>query len=610
MDSCTESMISHPTSSPSRFLPSSERTTNANGTFSPYYSSSLPTTPASSTSASPTSGPRMTIAIARLLPSPTRTVTTITRSPLDLVALSTSTARINQAFSYNRWASALNVEPHDPSVGTRLAVRPDSSHPPMTDAEKGTQRKFKAHSLKVGNRVTDAAQLTLRETLWPLFLVTILYFLWGFAYGLLDTLNKHFQNTLGITRTRSSGLQAAYFGAYPLASLGYGNWILRKYGYRAVFILGLVLYGIGALLMWPAGLKRSFGGFCGATFIIGSGLGCLETAANPYMAVTGPPRFAELRINTAQAVQAVGTVVGPVLGSYVFFKETGDSVAALKAVQWVYLAIAIFVFFLAVVFFFSVIPEVTDSDMAQQAELTQIAELSNVNKEPFRKQYKVFFAAFAQFCYVGAQVSIASYFINYATETRGQTDSATGAKLLAGGQGSFAVGRFIGSFIMIHIRPRKVFLAYILGVVVFTAASIGTKNNTGIAMLYIALFFESVCFPTIVALGIRGLGIHTKRGSGWIVAGVAGGAAITPLTGHVADMHNSTALAMVVPVMFHAVALVYAACCNFLPAFRDTMDLVENVDRDMNGGIGVGGEKDKVVEEEEKGSLEEKEKIQ
>uniref|UniRef100_A0A0W0F3I6 Major facilitator superfamily (MFS) profile domain-containing protein n=1 Tax=Moniliophthora roreri TaxID=221103 RepID=A0A0W0F3I6_MONRR len=175
----------------------------------------------------------------------------------------------------------------------------------------------------------------------------------GLAYGLLDTLNKQFQNTLGITRTRSSGLRAAYFGAYPLASLGYGNWVLRHYGYRAVFILGLVLYGIGAFCMWPAGLKASFGGFCGATFVIGSGLGCLETAANPYMAVTGPPRYAEMRINLAQAIQAVGTVVGPVLGSYVFFKKTDDSVDSLKSVQWVCLSIGIFVFSLAIVFYFS-----------------------------------------------------------------------------------------------------------------------------------------------------------------------------------------------------------------------------------------------------------------
>ncbi|KAJ7053505.1 l-fucose permease [Mycena amicta] len=463
---------------------------------------------------------------------------------------------------------------------------------------------FKPHSLKVGDRVTDAAQLTLRETLWPLFLVTILYFLWGFAYGLLDTLNKHFQITLDITRTRSSGLQAAYFGAYPIASLGYGNWVLRRYGYRAVFILGLILEGIGALLMWPAALKRSFGGFCGATFIIGSGLGCLETAANPYMAVTGPPKYAELRINLAQAVQAIGTVVGPVLGSYVFFKDTGDSVNSLKTVQWVYLAIAIFVFLLAIVFFFSVIPEVTDSDMAQQIELTHSDEITNVNTESFWRQNKVFAAAFAQFCYVGAQVAIASYFINYATETRGETSPATGAKLLAGAQGSFAMGRFTGSALMSYVRPRKVFLVYVALVVVFTAASITQRGNTGIAMLYVALFFESVCFPTIVALGIRGIGMHTKRGSGWIVGGVVGGACIPPLTAKVADMHNSTAFAMVVPTMFHTVAFVYAGCCNFVPRFRDVMDKVGDSDIGLAGTGVVEKTSGTPVDIEEKGSVE------
>ncbi|KAJ7088054.1 major facilitator superfamily domain-containing protein [Mycena belliarum] len=445
---------------------------------------------------------------------------------------------------------------------------------PVKGEKPATAKKgfFRPHSLRVGDRITNASQLTLRETIWPLFLVTILYFLWGFAYGLLDTLNKHFQLTLGITRTRSSGLQAAYFGAYPLASLGYGNWVLRNYGYRATFMLGLILYGIGALLMWPAALKRSFGGFCGATFIIGSGLGCLETAANPYMAVTGPPKHAELRINLAQAVQAIGTVVGPVLGSFIFFKDTGDSVDSLKTVQWVYLAIAVFVFLLSIVFFLSVIPEVTDTDMAEQADLTHVGE--GQSEKSFWKQYKVFYAAFAQFCYTGAQVAIASYFINYATETRPGTSAALGSKLLAGAQGSFALGRFSGSAIMSYIRPRKVFLVYLTLVVVFCSASITQRDNTGIAMLYATLFFESVCFPTIVALGIRGIGRHTKRGSGWIVGGVVGGAVVPPLTAKVADLHNSTALAMVVPVCFFIAAWSYALCCNFVPQFRDVMDRV------------------------------------
>jgi FHS family L-fucose permease-like MFS transporter len=151
--------------------------------------------------------------------------------------------------------------------------------------------------------------------------------------------------------------------------------------------------------MWPAGVYRSFGGFCAATFIIGSGLGSLETAANPFMAVVGPPRYSELRINLAQAVQAVGTVAGPVLGSYAFFKNTADDVASLRNVQWVYLAIAIFVFILAGVFFVARIPEVTDADMAFQAEETHTGS----SDKPFRKQYRLFHATIAQWCYTGAQ---------------------------------------------------------------------------------------------------------------------------------------------------------------------------------------------------------------
>ncbi|KAI5309942.1 hypothetical protein KEM55_002078, partial [Ascosphaera atra] len=415
----------------------------------------------------------------------------------------------------------------------------------------------------------------------------------GFAYGLLDTLNKHFQVTLHITRTRSSGLQAAYFGAYPLASLGYANWMLRKWGYKPVFIFGLCLYGIGALCMWPAGLKQSFGGFCGATFVIGSGLGSLETAANPYQAVCGPPQYSEVRINIAQGFNAIGTVIGPVLGSYVFFTDTGDSVAALKRVQWVYLAIGVFVFLLAIVFLFAHIPEVTDADMALQMQ--QIGADDDGDGEegqgqgqgqdrPFWKHYQLFHAALAQFLYTGGQVAIAGYFINYATEVRAGTSDALGAKLLAGAQGVFAGGRFIGAIVMKKVRPRWIFLLFITACIAFLGASSHERGDTGIAMLFMTLFFESVIFPTIIALGIRGLGKYYKRGSGFIVAGVSGGAAIPPLLGHVADMHNSTGFAMVVPTavsireacpMYYNVmagAWTYAFAVNFIPSYRDIAD--------------------------------------
>ncbi|PNP86579.1 hypothetical protein FNYG_00281 [Fusarium nygamai] len=434
----------------------------------------------------------------------------------------------------------------------------------------GVRAFFKKRSLKVSDdRVTKAADITLRESIWPIALVTVLFFLWGFSYGLLDTLNKHFQVTLHIDRARSAGLQAAYFGAYPLASLGHAAWILRHYSYKAVFIWGLSLYAIGALIAIPCIKAKSFGGFCAAIFIIGNGLGSLETAANPFITVCGPPKYAEMRINLSQAFNGIGSVVAPVLGSYVFFNF--DDQKALANVQWVYLSIAVFVLLLATLFLFSNIPEITDADMAQQAESSN----SDTHDKPLRKQYRLFHASFAQFCYCGAQVAIASMFINYATETRKNTSDSTGSKLFAGAQAAFAVGRFFGVFLMKYFKPRHIFLVFLSMCVIFICPSITERGNTGIAMLYVVLFFESICFPTIVALGMRGLGRHTKRGSGFIIGGVIGGACVPPLTGVAADRHG-TGMAMVVPLAFFVAAWTFPFCVNVLPGYKKGIDAFEN----------------------------------
>ncbi|KAL1605916.1 hypothetical protein SLS59_003037 [Nothophoma quercina] len=446
---------------------------------------------------------------------------------------------------------------------------------------------FKKPTLRTrDDQRTSAAELTLRASILPLCLVTILFFLWGFSYGLIDTLNKHFQVELNITRARSSGLQAAYFGAYPLASLGHANWLLRHWGYKTVFIWGLFLYGTGALLTWPCLVYRSFGGFCAATFVIGNGLGSLETAANPYLAVCGPPKYSELRINIAQAFNGIGTVVAPVLGSYVFFTDVGEGQEALRSVQWVYLAIACFVYILAVVFYFATIPEITDADMAFQADVAN----AGTDVKPFRKQYRLFHATFAQFCYTGAQVGIAGAFINYVVESRvgsyvngvpQATSSADAARFLAGAQGTFTLGRFIGSAIMKFVKPRWVFFVFMTACIIFLIPSITERGNTGMSMLFVVLFFESIIFPTIVALGMRGLGKYSKRGSGFIVAGVSGGAVVPPLLfvaadsrgqANVATGYSPTAFAMVVPLMFFVAAWTYPFAVNFIPAYRNVAD--------------------------------------
>ena len=251
----------------------------------------------------------------------------------------------------------------------------------------------------------------------------------------------------------------------------------------------------------------------------------------------------------------------------------------------------------------SPIPEITDADMEFQAEETH----ANTAVEPFYKQYRLFHATFAQFCYTGAQVAVAGYFINYVTETRPNTDSALGAKFLAGAQGAFATGRFAGVLLMKFVRPRWVFLVYMTCCIIFIAPSITQRDNTGMSMLYITLFFESIIFPTIVALGMRGLGKYSKRGSGFIVGGVAGGACVPPLLGAAADLNNSTAIAMSVPLAFFVAAWSYALAVNFVPAYRIPADKfstaaigVENVRKDEESGSGedhAPGEPEKAMME-------------
>jgi FHS family L-fucose permease-like MFS transporter len=224
--------------------------------------------------------------------------------------------------------------------------------------------------------------------------------------------------------------------------------------------------------------------------------------------------------------------------------------------------------------------------MAFQAEETH----AGTDVKPFRKQYRLFHATFAQFCYTGAQVAIAGSFINYVTETRvtskGKTTSSEAARFLAGAQGTFTAGRFIGSALMKFVKPRWVFLVFMTMCIIFIIPSIPLRGNAGMSMLYLVLFFESIIFPTIVALGMRGLGKYSKRGSGFIVAGVAGGAVVPPILFAASDAqgqpdyagHAPTATAMAVPLAFFIAAWSYPFCVNFVPAYRDVADSFSTTD--------------------------------
>ena len=220
---------------------------------------------------------------------------------------------------------------------------------------------------------------------------------------------------------------------------------------------GLAVLAVGCLLFWPSGVYRSFGGFCGSMFVVGSGLSTLETAADPFLSICGPPRYPEIRLNLAQAVQGVGSFVAPLLASRVFFAHTVDNSQGLRNVQWTYLGVAGFVALLIVLFLFAPFPEITDADMGVQEH-----EIAEFDPGPFRKQWNLFFATFSQFCYVGAQVAVAGYFINFATEA-GRTASQA-SDLLAVAQGVYAFNRFLaGVLLMVPAVKPRILLAIYLG---------------------------------------------------------------------------------------------------------------------------------------------------
>lgn len=254
-----------------------------------------------------------------------------------------------------------------------------------------------------------------KEALWPLAFVTILFFLWGFAYGLLDVLNAQFQLVVKTSRGQRIGLHSAYFGAYFVAPLTFGRVIFRKWGFKATFVTGLFIYACGTLVFWPSAVLASFPAFLISNFIVGLGIATLEIAGNPFIALCGPPRYAEVRLNISQAAQAIGTVTSPILARKVFF-DSADALSLID-VQWTYLGIALFDVILAVVFFYAPLPEASDEDLEEVAD-----ERSSTNQRKVGEFSVVCvtlgLGIFSQFCYVGGQEAVSGMFQQYVRTVR------------------------------------------------------------------------------------------------------------------------------------------------------------------------------------------------
>jgi MFS transporter, FHS family, L-fucose permease len=382
----------------------------------------------------------------------------------------------------------------------------------------------------------------------PLILVTSLFFLWGVAYGLLDVLNKHFQETLHINKQRSTLLQAAYFGAYFLIALPAGLY-MTKLGYKKGIITGLLLYALGALLFYPAARLSSFSFFLAALFVLASGLTFLETAANPYITVLGPPHTAAFRLNLAQSFNGVGSFLGPILGGFLFFGNHVTDSSGLGPVRYVYLVIAGIVLLVGLFFFRTRMPEIKEGE--------QIPDGQGQNPKSLFAYSHFVWAIAAQFFYVAAQVGVAALFINYCTEKGLGISNAHASYLLSGSLLLFTAGRFAGTAIMKIVPPDKLLALYAFINIVLCAGVIRLHGMLSIYALMTIFFFESIMFPTIFALGVRGLGNRTKKGASFIIMSIIGGAIMPYIMGSLAETY-STPFSYIVPLFCFAVVFLFA----------------------------------------------------
>ncbi|MBE9600351.1 L-fucose:H+ symporter permease [Pedobacter sp. MC2016-24] len=383
--------------------------------------------------------------------------------------------------------------------------------------------------------------------LFPLIMITSLFFMWGFAYGLLDVLNKHFQEALNITKSRSTLLQAAYFGAYFLVALPAGIF-MNKYGYKKGIIMGLILYAVGAFLFYPAAEQSSFNAFLLALFILASGLACLETAANPYVTVLGTPETSATRLNLSQCFNGVGSFLGPIIASYLFFGEKSSTDNGnLDSVKMIYVVIGILVLIVAAIFVRTKLPEIKDNETVSSEVF---------NQKPLFSHSNFSLGVVTQFFYVAAQVGVATLFINYCTESHIGIDNAMAAKLLSIGLILFTAGRFIGTALMRVIKPNQLLATYSVVNVLLCAVVMWNNAWLSVYSLMALFFFMSIMFPTIFALSIKDLGQHTKKASSFVIMSIVGGALVPYVMGTIAD-HYSTPISYVVPMICFIVVFLY-----------------------------------------------------
>lgn len=381
-----------------------------------------------------------------------------------------------------------------------------------------------------------------KQFLLPFVLIASLFFFWGFAHSILDILNKHYQDALVISKTRSALVQAMVYGGYFIMAIPAGA-IIRKWGYKAGVLTGLILYGIGALLFIPGEMIMSFNFFLVCLFVIGCGLTCLETASNPYIAVLGDEETSASRLNLAQSLNGLGWIVGPLVGGLLVFRGAdGNS----GSVALPYTIIGIAVLLIAIVISRVKLPEIKEDTV----DITSGESL-------FHSRTFVF-GLVAIFFYVAAQTGINSFFINYVTESQPSVSSRDAALMLSfGGMGLFFVGRLLGSWGMSYIKAGALLLLCALGASACMLVVILGSGIIAVSALVMTYLCESIMFPTIFALALRGLDAsNTKRGSSYLIMGIVGGAIAPILMGVLGE--TDMAIGFIIPLVCFIVIAAFA----------------------------------------------------
>jgi FHS family L-fucose permease-like MFS transporter len=416
--------------------------------------------------------------------------------------------------------------------------------------------------------------------IFTFILVSSLFLLWGVCNGMIDVMDKHFQDELGLSRAQSAWVQFAHYLGYFLMSVPAG-WLAVKLGYKGGIMVGLLIVAAGGLWFIPAthinalahqGLvtpTTAFIGYLAGVCAIATGLTFLETIANPYTTVLGDPRYAATRINLAQSCNGVGWIFGPILGSLFFYsKDAAGRSTGSETLYIPYAAIAVVVIVLAAIFYFARVPDIKTEDQYHLDDDAPGASRSIWSHPHFVG------AVAAQFLYVAAQAGIFSFFINYMTAETPAIPASWSASLngVAGHSGFlgnwlsgwfennshgilaisnkgasnlaslgfvfFLVGRFTGAGMLKRFAAHKILGVYAAMNVLITLLVFLKLGWFSVVCVFLSYFFMSIMFPTIFALGIFGLGARAKKASSFIVMAIMGGALLPKLMGYVADKYD------------------------------------------------------------------------